>query len=137
MVNLRKRQRLSRSKTSPAPSPKKTPVKRTSPKKKKKDRIQTIEQAKAKGAVLVEDSGGRDIFWEVEKVLGKRRVKRGVEYRIRWKGCTEKDDTWEPERNLSDTAFEEAMAFKDNNTGTPKRGRPKKSKDKKAEKADT
>jgi len=51
-----------------------------------------------------------DFFWEVEAVIG-RRVHRGrVEYLIRWKGCSEDDNTWEPSANLSDTASESVFA---------------------------
>jgi hypothetical protein len=47
-----------------------------------------------------------DFFWEVEAVIG-RRVHRGrAEYLIRWKGCSEDDNTWEPSANLCDTASE-------------------------------
>lgn len=47
-----------------------------------------------------------DFFWEVEDVIG-RRIHRGrVEYLIRWKGCSEDDNTWEPAANLCDTASE-------------------------------
>lgn len=47
-----------------------------------------------------------DFFWEVEAVVG-RRVHRGrIEYLIRWKGCSEDDNTWEPTSNLCDTASE-------------------------------
>jgi len=52
-----------------------------------------------------------DFFWEVEAVVG-RRVNRGrVEYLIRWKGCSEDDNTWEPCANLCDTAMEEATKY--------------------------
>jgi hypothetical protein len=47
-----------------------------------------------------------NFFWEVEAVIG-RRIHRGrVEYLIRWKGCSEDDNTWEPAANLCDTASE-------------------------------
>ena len=51
-------------------------------------------------------------FYEVEAVIGHRRRYRGrVEYKIRWKGCSDKDDTWEPHENLSDSAMELAIQF--------------------------
>lgn len=54
-------------------------------------------------------SGGADIsdfYWEVETVVG-RRIHRGrVEYLIRWKGCPDEENTWEPAANLCDTASE-------------------------------
>mmetsp|Transcript_11186 Transcript_11186/g.17296 ORF Transcript_11186/g.17296 Transcript_11186/m.17296 type:complete len:175 (-) Transcript_11186:80-604(-) len=57
-------------------------------------------------AIKVEDD-----YFEVEKVVDKRKRGKQVEYKIRWKGCTEADDTWEPARNLCDTAYVEAMKF--------------------------
>ena len=38
--------------------------------------------------------------YEVEDIVNHRHKKGKVEYLIRWKGYTEKDDTWEPEENL-------------------------------------
>ena len=42
-----------------------------------------------------------DDTYEVEKILAKRTNKGRTEYRIRWKGYSEKDDTWEPTENLN------------------------------------
>ena len=50
-------------------------------------------------------------FYEVEAVIGRRRYRGRVEYKIRWKGCSDKDDTWEPHENLSDSAMELAIQF--------------------------
>lgn len=52
-----------------------------------------------------------DDFYEVEAVIGHRRYRGRVEYKIRWKGCSDKDDTWEPRENLSDSAMELAIQF--------------------------
>lgn len=54
-----------------------------------------------------------DFFYEVEDVIGHRQGYRGrEEYKIRWKGCSYKDDTWEPHENLCDSAMELAVQFK-------------------------
>jgi hypothetical protein len=47
-----------------------------------------------------------DFYWEVETVVGRRIHKGRVEYLIRWKGCGEEENTWEPAANLCDTASE-------------------------------
>ena len=33
--------------------------------------------------------------WEVEEIVNYRTLKRVVQYRVRWVGCTEFEDTWE------------------------------------------
>ena len=40
--------------------------------------------------------------FEVEKIVGKRCKGGRNEYRVRWKGFAEDDDTWEPVANLDD-----------------------------------
>ena len=40
--------------------------------------------------------------FDVEKIVGKRYEGGRNEYRVRWKGFAEDDDTWEPVANLDD-----------------------------------
>lgn len=46
--------------------------------------------------------GEKDVAaWEVEEIIGRRTHKRQLQYRVRWKGCTSSDDSWEPESSLT------------------------------------
>ena len=38
--------------------------------------------------------------WEVEKILNKKKIRRGEKYLIWWKGFTVEGDTWERRENL-------------------------------------
>merc|ERR1711990_509859 len=49
---------------------------------------------------LTEFSMSDEENYEVEDIVNHRHKKGKVEYLIRWKGYTDKDDTWEPEENL-------------------------------------
>ena len=42
-----------------------------------------------------------EVVFEVQKVVGRRMGKAGVEYKVRWVGYTAAEDTWEPADNLS------------------------------------
>ena len=33
--------------------------------------------------------------WEVAEIVNSRTMKGVVQYRLRWEGCTELEDTWE------------------------------------------
>lgn len=59
--------------------------------------------------VVCNDDEGE--YYEVEKVVGKRIENDGVKWKIRWKGCREDEDTWEPDEMLSDSALEEAKLY--------------------------
>jgi hypothetical protein len=64
---------------------------------------------KKAAAKKVLDNLPEDVY-EVEDVIGHRRYRGRVEYKIRWKGFSDKDDTWEPHENLSD-AMELVVQF--------------------------
>eukprot|EP00541_Cyclophora_tenuis_P012250 CAMPEP_0116559494 /NCGR_PEP_ID=MMETSP0397-20121206/10429_1 /TAXON_ID=216820 /ORGANISM="Cyclophora tenuis, Strain ECT3854" /LENGTH=201 /DNA_ID=CAMNT_0004085273 /DNA_START=67 /DNA_END=672 /DNA_ORIENTATION=- len=87
---------------------KSSPARRSKAKKKMMEEF--IAKGEKNGAVVVEHDT-KEVFWEVEKVLEKRKRGTKVECKIRWKGCGADQDTWEPERNLSDSAMEEASAL--------------------------
>ena len=49
-------------------------------------------------------------IWEVEEIVNSRRVKGVVQYRVRWIGCTELEDTWEAFEHL-DNCTEKLQEF--------------------------
>jgi len=57
------------------------------------------------------EGGEKIIFWEVDHVIGHRKKKGRNEYLIRWKGCSEDENTWEPTKNLCDSVMGEANQF--------------------------
>ena len=40
-----------------------------------------------------------DNEYEVEKILDHRKKGRQTEYQVKWKGYSDKDNTWEPQEN--------------------------------------
>lgn len=38
--------------------------------------------------------------YEVEKITAKRLIRDKVEYKVKWKGYSEEESTWEPVSNL-------------------------------------
>lgn len=61
------------------------------------------KDAGKKGAEAVGDSeeDGEDVF-EVERILDMKTEGGKILYKVRWKGYTSDDDTWEPEVHLED-----------------------------------
>jgi len=50
---------------------------------------------------IEDEDSDSDVEYEVEKIMDKRVTKRGLEYKIKWKGFSNRHNTWEPENNLS------------------------------------
>jgi hypothetical protein len=70
-------------------------------------------QSKRKASKSVEEKetevvsgSGKARYWAVEKVLDYDKAKN--KYLIRWQGCTEEDDSWEPRSNLDPSIWKEA-----------------------------
>lgn len=38
--------------------------------------------------------------YEVESIVDSKHLKKGWQYRVRWKGYSPQEDTWEPKENL-------------------------------------
>jgi len=58
---------------------------------------QVKEQRKEEGKPI-EVEGVEE--WEVEKILNKRKIRKGEKYLVQWKGFTAENDTWEKEKDL-------------------------------------
>lgn len=74
------------------------------------------------------DGGGNgNSIYAAEKIM-KKRVRRGkVEYRVKWKGWSQRHNTWEPEENILDARLIEAFERSLNKSSTPaKRGAKRK-----------
>lgn len=68
--------------------------------------------------------------YEVEKIVDHKKFKTGIKYRVRWKGYTEDDDTWEWANNVGvncSELIEEYWTSKGGRPGTKgtKRGQDK------------
>ena len=48
--------------------------------------------------------------WMVDTIVGRRRRRGCWQYKVRWQGWGEEDDTWEPKRNLPDGLADEYEA---------------------------
>ena len=47
-----------------------------------------------------------DERYEVEEILDSKKVGKGIQYLIKWKGYHEEESTWEPRRNIDDAEEE-------------------------------
>ena len=59
-------------------------------------------------------SNNNDDVYEVEAIVGCRHTATNngcVEYRVKWRGYSESENTWEPESNLDEGSVEEARAY--------------------------
>lgn len=59
-----------------------------------------VGQPQEEAAVQLEDG---ELEYEVERVLGERRVRGGRQFLVKWKGYGDWENSWEPERNLKNS----------------------------------
>ena len=58
-----------------------------------------------------------DIEYEVEEITGKKISKKGIFYKVKWKGYSSSESTWEPKENL--TNVEELIEEFEKNYNSP------------------
>ena len=100
----------------PAPPKVSRNYSRTKPVQKRKDPARMVLPAPAPLS---------PVEYEVEKIVDSRRYRGVRQYRVKWKGFNEENNTWEPETNLADCK-ELLQAFKraqQNTNGRPRRSR--------------
>lgn len=65
-----------------------------------------------------------DIEYEVEEITGKKISKKGVFYKVKWKGYSASESTWEPKENLANA--EELIEEFEKNYNSPQTPEKKK-----------
>ncbi|XP_055944238.1 polycomb group protein Pc-like [Argiope bruennichi] len=69
--------------------------------------------------------------------IQKKRIRKGrVEYLIKWKGWSQKHNTWEPEENIFDFRLIDAFEASQNKTGGPAKRGPKPKRDRTLSRSD-
>ena len=58
---------------------------------------------------VVVESGEEE--YEVEAIIDSKRVNKGWQYRVRWKGYGPEEDTWEPKESLIGNAKDELARY--------------------------
>uniref|UniRef100_A0A182WBK5 Chromo domain-containing protein n=1 Tax=Anopheles minimus TaxID=112268 RepID=A0A182WBK5_9DIPT len=67
------------------------------------------------------ENGGDDRVYAAEKIM-KKRVRAGkAEYQVKWKGWSQRHNTWEPEENILDQRLIEMFEKSIRGSSTPKR----------------
>ena len=60
-----------------------------------------MESASSTTSYSIQDD---DVEYEVEEITGKKISKKGVFYKVKWKGYSASESTWEPKSNLTNAA---------------------------------
>ena len=63
-----------------------------------------------------------EVVWDVKEIIDSDRLKGEVQYRVRWVGCTELEDTWETIDHL-DNYLEKLAGFRRKSLRKPRDGR--------------
>jgi hypothetical protein len=99
----------------------------------KKPKVDTPTRTPTTDGVVVDENQNEGTYYEVAQIVGRRKnnKNRRIEYKIRWKNCSPDQDTWEPAKNLCDSALQDAKTYDEEHGFANKRGRPaKKNKNK-------
>ena len=81
-------------------------VKSAAPPPHRSDTLHPKRGGGSAGIIVSKSTTPEGDFWEVDAVIGYRKLATKKQYLIRWKGCSRKQNSWEPEENLCDTARE-------------------------------
>jgi len=60
--------------------------------------LDLFSEDKQKFAILQDDED--EVLWVVEKILDKKKEGNKIKYKVKWKGFSLDECTWEPRSNL-------------------------------------